>query len=51
MSESTNASGLEAEKAARAAGLRYVLDDRPGITRKRHGKGWSYYDPRVSATG
>jgi DNA topoisomerase-1 len=46
MSESTNASGLEAEKAARAAGLRYVLDDRPGITRKRHGKGWSYYDPR-----
>jgi DNA topoisomerase-1 len=46
MSESTNAPGLDAERAARAAGLRYVLDDSPGITRKRRGKGWSYYDPR-----
>ena len=34
------------EKAARDAGLRYVLDDAPGITRQRRGKGWSYYDPR-----
>ena len=31
--------------SARAAGLRYVHDDRPGITRKRSGKGWSYLDP------
>ena len=46
MSEPTNSTGLDAEKAARAAGLRYALDDRPGVTRKRRGKGWSYYDPR-----
>lgn len=25
--------------------LRYVTDDRPGITRRRTGKGWSYRDP------
>ena len=31
--------------AAREAGLRYVTDDRPGITRKRAGKGFSYRDP------
>jgi DNA topoisomerase-1 len=31
------------ERAAREAGLRYMLDDVPGITRKRRGKGWSYY--------
>lgn len=46
MSEPTSSTGLDAEKAARAAGLRYALDDRPGVTRKRRGKGWSYYDPR-----
>jgi DNA topoisomerase-1 len=31
--------------AAREAGLRYVTDDRPGITRRRAGKGFSYRDP------
>jgi DNA topoisomerase-1 len=31
--------------AARDAGLRYVTDDRPGITRRRAGKGFSYRDP------
>ncbi|MGH7129374.1 MAG: DNA topoisomerase IB, partial [Planctomycetaceae bacterium] len=47
MSEKKNASAAEApEKAARDAGLRYVLDDAAGITRKRSGKGWSYYDSR-----
>jgi DNA topoisomerase-1 len=36
----------DAETAARDAGLRYFLDeDAPGITRKRRGRGWSYYDP------
>src|SRR5215213_7111954 len=30
--------------AARAAGLRYVNDDDPGITRHRHGGGFSYRD-------
>ena len=33
------------EKAAREAGLRYVRDDVPGITRRRRGKGWSYTGP------
>ncbi len=31
--------------AAEAAGLKYVTDTRPGITRKRSGKGYSYYKP------
>jgi DNA topoisomerase-1 len=31
--------------AARAAGLRYVRDDGPGIRRARRGKGFSYYGP------
>ncbi|MCI0752590.1 DNA topoisomerase IB [Teichococcus vastitatis] len=30
---------------AKAAGLRYVSDAEPGITRRRSGKGWSYRDP------
>ncbi|HEX2163516.1 MAG TPA: DNA topoisomerase IB [Thermoanaerobaculia bacterium] len=30
---------------ARLAGLRYVGDDRPGIRRRRRGRGWSYVDP------
>jgi DNA topoisomerase I len=38
------AAGDEIE-AAREAGLRYVTDDRPGITRRRAGKGFSYRDP------
>ena len=31
--------------AARAAGLRYATDARPGISRRRSGRGWSYRDP------
>jgi DNA topoisomerase-1 len=31
--------------SASAAGLRYVTDGRPGITRRRRGSGWSYYSP------
>ena len=31
--------------ATRPTKLIYVDDDLPGITRKRSGKGWSYYDP------
>ncbi len=31
--------------SARAAGLRYVRDDRPGIRRVRSGKGFRYVDP------
>ncbi|HET8727471.1 MAG TPA: DNA topoisomerase IB, partial [Alphaproteobacteria bacterium] len=33
------------QAAARDAGLRYVSDDMPGITRKRAGKGFAYRDP------
>ncbi len=31
--------------SAKAAGLRYVSDTKPGITRKRAGKSWSYTSP------
>ncbi len=33
---------LDPEESARAAGLRYVSDDGPGIRRKKAGKGFSY---------
>ena len=36
---------LEGPAAARAAGLRYADDGRPGITRKRAGAGFSYLAP------
>jgi DNA topoisomerase-1 len=39
------ASSLDPREDARAAGLRYVSDDRPGITRRRSGKGFSYRGP------
>lgn len=32
-------------KSAKKAGLRYVSDDQPGISRKRVGRGFSYIDP------
>ena len=35
----------EYRKAATRAGLRYVTDGFAGISRRRSGKGWSYYDP------
>jgi DNA topoisomerase-1 len=35
----------DAPAAARAAGLRYVSDAMPGITRRRAGKSFSYRDP------
>jgi DNA topoisomerase-1 len=31
--------------SARLAGLRYVMDGKPGIRRRRRGKGFSYLDP------
>jgi DNA topoisomerase-1 len=37
------------EDAARAADLRHVSDDRPGITRKRSGRGFSYANPDGTA--
>ncbi len=33
------------QEAAREAGLRYVSDTRPGIARRRAGRGWSYRGP------
>lgn len=32
-------------KTAAAAGLRYVTDSMPGITRRKKGKGWCYFNP------
>ncbi|MEA2708151.1 MAG: topoisomerase [Phycisphaerales bacterium] len=37
---------LENVRAAKEAGLVYVTDDSPGITRKRQGKSFIYLDPR-----
>ncbi len=36
----------QAQEAAERAGLRYVSDDEPGITRKRKGDGFTYVDAR-----
>ncbi len=33
---------IDARDAAESAGLSYVTDQEPGITRRRSGKGWSY---------
>jgi DNA topoisomerase I len=35
----------EVKETAKEAGLSYVTDSQPGITRKRAGKGWSYAEP------
>ena len=40
----TSAKQREFRKAATRAGLRYVTDGVPGISRRRSGKGWSYFD-------
>jgi DNA topoisomerase-1 len=36
--------GRDPKITAKAVGLRYVSDTSPGYTRKRSGKGWSFYD-------
>ncbi|MBE9583419.1 DNA topoisomerase IB [Mucilaginibacter sp. JRF] len=36
--------GRDPKVTAKAVGLRYVADTMPGYTRKKSGKGWSYYD-------
>jgi DNA topoisomerase-1 len=36
-------------ESAKAAGLRYVTDDEPGIRRQKRGKGFSYVDPQGRA--
>lgn len=35
----------EPSQSAKAAGLRYVSDEQPGIRRQRWGRGFSYFDP------
>ena len=37
--------GRDPRFTAKAIGLRYVSDTTPGYSRKKAGKGWSYYDP------
>ncbi|MEZ4235155.1 MAG: DNA topoisomerase IB [Myxococcota bacterium] len=37
--------------SAARAGLRYVSDDEPGLTRRRRGKGFSYHRPDGSTVG
>ena len=36
--------GRDPKDTAKAVGLRYVSDSTPGYTRKKAGKGWSFYD-------
>jgi DNA topoisomerase-1 len=36
--------GRDPKVTAKAAGLRYASDSTPGYTRKKAGKGWSFYD-------
>ena len=36
--------GRDPKITAKAVGLRYVSDSSPGFTRKKAGKGWSYYN-------
>jgi DNA topoisomerase I len=37
--------GIEPERSARDAGLRYVNDEEPGISRRRRGRGFQYLGP------
>ena len=45
MSEQATLKEEDAQSAALAAGLRYVSDEEPGITRKRSGKGFTFRGP------
>lgn len=36
---------IDPADAAQSAGLRYVTDEKPGITRRKSGRGWSFRDP------
>ena len=40
-----NTTGLIGERETRSAGLVYVSDSMPGITRRRSGRGFAYYAP------
>ena len=45
MARTNGGAGIEPERSARAAGLRYVTDEQPGITRRRRGRGFQYLAP------
>lgn len=45
MADTTGENIIDPRDAAETAGLVYVVDDNPGITRHRSGKGWSYRGP------
>ena len=47
--ENAEDSGEEYREAAEAAGLVYVSDEMPGITRKKSGKGWTFTGPNGKA--
>lgn len=38
--------GRDPKTTAKAVGLRYVSDSTPGYTRKKSGRGWSFYDAK-----
>lgn len=44
-SEPEDASVPHPEESAEEAGLRYVTDGERGVTRRRVGKGWAFYEP------
>ena len=46
LSEEVGAGVVDPREAARDAGLRYVDDSKPGLRRKRNGKGFRYIDPK-----
>lgn len=45
-----NEAVVDPKEAAESAGLIYVTDDRPGVRRRRSGKGFSYFDERLGKT-
>ena len=45
MARTNGGAGIEPERSARAAGLRYVTDEQAGITRRRRGRGFQYLAP------
>ena len=45
MTTKNGGAGIEPARSARAAGLRYVSDERPGITRRKRGRGFQYVGP------
>src|SRR5437763_12933943 len=40
---------IDPVESSKLAGLRYVTDAKPGITRKRRGKSFQYFDPEGKA--